>query len=283
MARGFGGGFGLESVGSLRHVTTRIRFEDLDRRPIVVPDGDIHHRNETLLGPGDPWLMAVTGRRMGAWSAAVRGGVTIPLGRTEENPFELGRRGLPHQHIQFGTGTWDPLAAAGRGRRGAPLRRGDDERQRPGAPARLRERARLPGGPPARGHDERRPPDRRAVARAGRPRLRARDGGDVERAHRGGRQPRAQRPAAVRGHRAVLRGPRLDPHREGAPSDAVQRRADRLPRHRRPRLAVQRTRKTSHGDTETRRTGTRKRRRSGTGHTAARSAMRPPIARAADS
>ncbi len=48
---------------------------------------------------------------------AVRGGVTIPLGRTEENPFELGRRGLPHQHIQFGTGTWDPLAGAGVGRR----------------------------------------------------------------------------------------------------------------------------------------------------------------------
>jgi hypothetical protein len=117
VARGFGGGFGLEYVGFLRHVTGRIRFEDLDRRPIVVPDGDIHHRNETLVGPGDPWLMAVAGRRIGPWSAALRGGVTIPLGRTEPNPFELGRRGLPHQHIQFGTGTWDPLAGATVGRR----------------------------------------------------------------------------------------------------------------------------------------------------------------------
>ena len=26
------------------------------------------------------------------------------------NPFELGREGLPHEHIQFGTGTVDPLA-----------------------------------------------------------------------------------------------------------------------------------------------------------------------------
>jgi len=26
------------------------------------------------------------------------------------NPFELGRQGLPHEHIQFGTGTVDPLA-----------------------------------------------------------------------------------------------------------------------------------------------------------------------------
>jgi hypothetical protein len=117
VARGLGGGFGLEYVGFLRHVTTRIRFEDLDRRPIVVPDGDIHHRDETLVGPGDPWLMAVAGRRLGPWSAAFRAGVTIPLGKTEENPFDLGRRGLAHQHIQFGTGTWDPLAGIGIGRR----------------------------------------------------------------------------------------------------------------------------------------------------------------------
>src|SRR5688572_33436366 len=99
VARGFGGGFGIEYVGSLRQVTTRIRFEDLDRRPILVPGGDIHHRNETLVGAGDPWLTAVVGRRVGGWSAALRGGTTIPLGRTEENPFELARRGLPHQHI----------------------------------------------------------------------------------------------------------------------------------------------------------------------------------------
>jgi len=117
VARGLGGGFGLEYVGSLRQITSRIRFEDLDRRPLVVADGDIHHRNETLIGPGDPWLMAVASGRLGAWSAALRGGVTIPLGKTEENPFELGRRGLPHQHVQFGTGTWDPLAGAGVARR----------------------------------------------------------------------------------------------------------------------------------------------------------------------
>ena len=117
VTRGFGGGFGIEAVVFLRHVTTRIRFEDLDRRPIVVPDGDIHHRDETLVGPGDAWLMAVAGRRVGPWSAAVRGGVTVPLGKTEENPFALGRRGLPHQHVQFGTGTWDPLAGLGVARR----------------------------------------------------------------------------------------------------------------------------------------------------------------------
>ncbi len=117
VARGLGGGLGLEYVGFLRHVTTRIRFEDLDRRPIVVPDGDIHHRDETLVGPGDAWLMAVAGRPLGPWSAVFRAGITIPLGKTEENPFDLGRRGLRHQHIQFGSGTWDPLAGIGLGRR----------------------------------------------------------------------------------------------------------------------------------------------------------------------
>jgi hypothetical protein len=116
-AYGVSGGFGLEALVFLRHVTTGIRFEDLDRRPIELPGGDIHHRDETLLGPGDPWLLAVHGRSVGPWSAALRAGVAIPLGRTEENPFALGRQGLPHQHIQFGTGTWDPLAGAAVGRK----------------------------------------------------------------------------------------------------------------------------------------------------------------------
>ena len=116
-ARGFGGGWGVETVAFLRAVNSRIRFQDLDRRPIDLPGGDIHHRNETLVGSGDPWVMAVIGRRVGALSAAFRAGVTVPLGRTEENPFARGRRGLPHQHIQVGTGTWDPLVGAGAGRR----------------------------------------------------------------------------------------------------------------------------------------------------------------------
>jgi len=109
--------FGLEALAFLRYVDTTIRFEDLDGSTIDLPGGDIHHRNESLTGPGDPWLMAVHGRSFGPWSAALRGGVTIPLGRTEENPFALGRQGLPHQHIQFGTGTWDPLAGFAMGRR----------------------------------------------------------------------------------------------------------------------------------------------------------------------
>jgi hypothetical protein len=82
----------------------------------VLPNGDIHHRNETLTGPGDPWALVVFGKGAGAWSLGARAGVSIPLGRTEENPFALGRRGLPHQHIQFGTGTWNPMGGVALGR-----------------------------------------------------------------------------------------------------------------------------------------------------------------------
>jgi hypothetical protein len=114
---GIARGLGLSLTAFYRQSTTRIRFQDAARQDVVVPGGDIHHRNETLDGPGDPWLLAVTGRGLGPWSLGVRGGVSIPLGRTEENPFALGRQGLSHQHIQFGTGTWNPMAGVSLGRR----------------------------------------------------------------------------------------------------------------------------------------------------------------------
>jgi hypothetical protein len=119
--RGLTRGLGVSAVVPLRWVRTRIRFEDLEHRPIDVADGSIHHRNETLSGLGDPWLLLHGARGLGAWTVAARGGVSIPLGRTEPNPFELGRRGLPHQHIQFGTGTWDPVLGVAAGRRLGPV------------------------------------------------------------------------------------------------------------------------------------------------------------------
>jgi hypothetical protein len=114
---GIARGVGLSLTTFYRQSTSRVRFQDEGRRDVLVPGGDIHHRNETLTGPGDPWALLVLGRDIGPWSVAARGGLSIPLGRTEENPFELGRRGLSHQHIQFGTGTWNPMAGASLGRR----------------------------------------------------------------------------------------------------------------------------------------------------------------------
>ena len=108
---------GLETVVPFRHVISRIRFLDSVRRPLDRPQGDIHHRNETLAGIEDPWLMVHAGAPRGAWTVAGRAGVTIPLGRTEPDPFALGDLGFPHQHIQLGTGTWDPIVGAAAGRR----------------------------------------------------------------------------------------------------------------------------------------------------------------------
>jgi len=73
----------VEAVVPLRVVRTRIRFEDLDHQPIVVPNGSIHHRNETLGGPGDPWLLLHGVRGLGAWTVAARGGVSISWPRSE--------------------------------------------------------------------------------------------------------------------------------------------------------------------------------------------------------
>jgi hypothetical protein len=33
----------------------------------------------------------------------------MPVGSTQKDPFELGYRGLRHQHIQLGSGTFDPV------------------------------------------------------------------------------------------------------------------------------------------------------------------------------
>src|SRR5688572_1763914 len=117
VAHGLGRGLGLELTGFYRHAETSIQFEDEQRQPLDWPQGDIHHRNETLDGLGDPWLLLHGARNSGPWTLSARAGASLPLGRTEPNPFALGREGLPHQHIQFGTGTVDPMLGLGAGRR----------------------------------------------------------------------------------------------------------------------------------------------------------------------
>src|SRR5262249_21803525 len=96
---------------SLRIVHIGFQLEDAaTRMPITPPFGpDIHHRTETLVGLTDPWLSLRAAKVIGPWAFAFRLGLTLPVGSTVPNPFELGREGLPHEHIQFGTGTVDPL------------------------------------------------------------------------------------------------------------------------------------------------------------------------------
>ena len=84
----------------------RVRYRTLDGAPYVPPYGDIHHRTETRRGAGDAEL--ILARPLGGdWIAGA--GLMVPLGRTEKDPIELGRLGRKHEHIQFGSGTVDPV------------------------------------------------------------------------------------------------------------------------------------------------------------------------------
>jgi hypothetical protein len=109
VARGLRPGLGLSVTLPFRIVRDRIKFEDLARQPYVPPNPDTHHRNETLNHIADGQLEMLLTRKPGPWTVSAGLGTSVPVGKTEPNPFELGRLGLPHQHIQFGTGTWDPI------------------------------------------------------------------------------------------------------------------------------------------------------------------------------
>jgi hypothetical protein len=103
--------FGVELQLPVRVTGTTIQFKTLDGQPYVPLDPDVHHRNETLAGIGDPWLLGRFGDDFSGFVLTARAGTTLPVGRTEEDPFRLGDLGLRHQHIQFGTGTFNPLYA----------------------------------------------------------------------------------------------------------------------------------------------------------------------------
>lgn len=102
--------FGIEAQVPFRSVTSTIEYSDANGAQYEPLDPGVHHRNETVLGIADPWLLLRVGGTVEKWWLAARPGVSTPLGRTEENPFALGERGLRHQHIQLGSGTFDPVA-----------------------------------------------------------------------------------------------------------------------------------------------------------------------------
>ncbi|MEZ5978679.1 MAG: hypothetical protein R3F34_10715 [Planctomycetota bacterium] len=124
----------FEAVGSYAvaddcELTLRLPYDVKDRRAAVrlvdpaTPDEiaameanlAIHHPSERLEGVSDATLLVTWYRT----DAAVDGdglhvsvGTTLPIGRTEEDPYELGDEGEPHEHVQFGTGTFDPVVEA---------------------------------------------------------------------------------------------------------------------------------------------------------------------------
>lgn len=103
--------FGVGLEVPFRAVTMRVEYTTLDGRPYEPIDAGVHHRDETIAGLADPLLLFRAGTVVqGTWFA-LRAGVSLPLGKTEENPFELGEQGRWHQHVQLGSGTAEPVLA----------------------------------------------------------------------------------------------------------------------------------------------------------------------------
>ena len=79
----------------------------------ILRNRDNHHRNETYTGLRDADVF-LGYRTVGLLKESDflmgRIGTTIPFGKTEEDPWKLGNAGLKHLHIQFGTGTFNPIA-----------------------------------------------------------------------------------------------------------------------------------------------------------------------------
>lgn len=109
---GFGQGWQTKLVLPFDVKPLTIEYATSDGAPYTPPYGNIHHRNETLIGLGDGRveLQRVVRTERGLVVGAGLG-TMIPLGQIEENPYALSAEGRKHQHIQMGSGTADPVAS----------------------------------------------------------------------------------------------------------------------------------------------------------------------------
>ena len=109
---GLGGGWQLHADVPFDLKLLSIEYT-LDGEPYDPPYAGIHHRNETLFGLTDPTLLVQ--RYQGLPADFILGlalGSSVPLGKTEEDPFALAAQGKEHQHFQRGTGTFVPMGRA---------------------------------------------------------------------------------------------------------------------------------------------------------------------------
>ncbi len=109
--------FRLKMPFEVRKRTARIRLDapaTAAERAAMQRNLDYHHRDATLEGARDFELTAATWWR-GVFAEADRlefsSGLTLPIGETESNPYARDASGnvVPHEHVQFGTGTFDPI------------------------------------------------------------------------------------------------------------------------------------------------------------------------------
>ena len=110
----YGMGKGWQAMAQLpvdiKHLT--IDYTTPDGQPYDPPYGNIHHRNETLVGLGDgQWKLQKYGHLGEGLTLGGGFGTTVPLGRTEEDPYELSANDKTHQHVQMGSGTIDPVGS----------------------------------------------------------------------------------------------------------------------------------------------------------------------------
>jgi hypothetical protein len=90
-----------------------IDYSTLDGAPYTPPYGNIHHRNETLTGLGDGRAEIQQFTRINKALVVGAGfGLTVPLGKIEDDPYALTSKGIAHQHMQMGSGTTSPVFSA---------------------------------------------------------------------------------------------------------------------------------------------------------------------------
>ena len=106
---GLGPNFALQAVIPFRIVGTTTRYTDLAGNPVQLDYENIHHHNETLAGLGDAQLLLHGALKRDSVRLGGRLGLSFPTGKVQPNPFKLEALGLPHEHLQFGTGTFDPV------------------------------------------------------------------------------------------------------------------------------------------------------------------------------
>ncbi len=106
---GLAPGWAVQGSLPLRVIRTTTRFTNLAGEPVTLDYQNIHHRDETLAGLGDAQLFVHRGLGLGPLKLGLRVGVSLPIGVVHDNPYLLGDQGLPHEHVQMGTGTFDPV------------------------------------------------------------------------------------------------------------------------------------------------------------------------------
>ena len=105
------GGFGWALRMPVRTVDIVAEFRDENGDELRSFDS-IHHRNERLVGLAD---VLIEGLYVHRWKGEgvqnwlnLKLGIDVPTGNIEPDPYVLGANGESHQHVFFGSGTFDP-------------------------------------------------------------------------------------------------------------------------------------------------------------------------------